>query len=171
MHIMKNQTHLQAEISIQAPPADVWSALSNLSLVQQYTPGVKLARHTTEQRQGVGAGRHCDLEPFGSVEEVVTEWQENRRLVLAITAGAGIPPIREMTGRFDLIPAGSETLVRTLVSYTPEYGWVGRLLGKLAIKPRFQSMLRGMLEGLKEYVEDRVLSPEVVKFNAARPTA
>ena len=75
-------TRISHEIQIDAAKDDVWAAIADLGAIQDFHPGVKKSYYTTEQESGVGASRHCDLKPFGSVEERATEWKEGESLAL-----------------------------------------------------------------------------------------
>lgn len=162
---MNKEITLEDEIRIEASPSDVWGVLSDLSLVHEFSPGVKNAFYTTEQKTGVGAGRHCDLVPFGSVEEVVIDWTEEKSLTIQITEGKGLPPVRDITGRFTLTPDGSGTVVHTQFRYLPTLGPIGLLMNKLIVKPQFKSAFRGLLGGLKNYVEDGAFKATAMKLN------
>lgn len=158
---MRNKTTFTEKVYIEAKPEDVWPNFADLALIQNFSPGVKKSYYTTEQKEGAGAGRHCDLTPFGSVEEVVEEWTENKSLAILITDGKGIPPIQDARGHFSLTPEGSGTVVRAEFSYGMKLGIIGSLMNRLIVKSQFQSGIRKLIKGLKGYVEEQVQESKV----------
>lgn len=77
-------TRFSDEIRIDAPMETVWAKIADLGAIKDYHPGVSKSYYTSERREGVGASRHCDLLPFGEVEERVIEWRTH----VAATAGS-----------------------------------------------------------------------------------
>ncbi len=75
-------TRISREIRIHAPKEKVWAAIADLGAIQDFHPGVKKSYYTSEQREGVGASRHCDLKPFGFVVSPQFE-----KIVPAVLAG------------------------------------------------------------------------------------
>jgi hypothetical protein len=56
-------TTLHHEVKINAAPEKVWAVLADLEAVQHYNPLVAHVRYTSENRESVGASRHCDFKP------------------------------------------------------------------------------------------------------------
>lgn len=78
---------VKGEIHIDAPAEKVWQVISDLAEVQNYADSVARSYYTSSERVGTGAARHCDLLSFGTVDEVITEWEEGRRYVYSIESG------------------------------------------------------------------------------------
>ena len=74
-----------------AAPAAVLADFPNIAA---WSSGVKMSFSTSESTSGVGAQRHCDLAPFGALEETVKEWEEERRLVVNIDSVKKLPMSR-----------------------------------------------------------------------------
>ena len=145
-------TKLSSEIRIKAPVGQVWAALADLERVQQFSPGVAKAYYTTDSKEGVGAGRHCDLQgPSGWVEERITEWNEEESLTIEIFDSNA--PIKSAFGRFDLTPAGEETVVSFSFDYKMKFGPIGALLNVLIVRRLFEKANKTILAGLKSHVE------------------
>jgi len=62
-------TKIVKEVEINAPKAKVWDVLTDIGAVSNYNPVVTKSYYTSENKTGLGASRHCDLLPMGSVEE------------------------------------------------------------------------------------------------------
>lgn len=60
---------LHNEIRINAPMEAAWRPVADLVAVQDWNPMVNSARDLSDQREGVGAGRRCELKPKGWVDE------------------------------------------------------------------------------------------------------
>lgn len=145
-------TKLSSEIKINAPAQQVWAALADLERVQQFSPGVAKASYTTDSKEGVGAGRHCDLQgPSGWVEERVTEWNEGESLTIEIFDSSY--PLKQAFGRFTLTPAGEETNVSFDLDYELKFGPIGALLNVLIVRRLFGKANKTVLTGLKYHVE------------------
>ncbi len=72
------------EQQIAAPRADVWRVLADFPNIADWNSGVKVSRATSSATGGIGATRHCDLIPAGGLDETVTDWQDEQRLVISI---------------------------------------------------------------------------------------
>ncbi len=111
-------TRIQNSITVDASREETWRALADLSAIQDYFPeGVKRAVYTSEHREGLGASRHCDLHPFGSVEERATRWNDGKALSLEITDGKLTPPFAFAAFHFDVEEAANGTRVTFTMDY------------------------------------------------------
>jgi carbon monoxide dehydrogenase subunit G len=149
-------------IQIDAPPEKVWAVLSDLSTVQDYSPGVSKAYYTSEERNGIGASRHCDLQgPSGWVEERVAEWDEGRTMTIEIYDSNG--PLKEAFGRFDLTPDGHGTIVAFTFTYEMKFGPLGVLMDAFFARPRFDEAVQSTALGLKHHIETgQVVTDEIL---------
>ncbi len=69
---------------IPAAPANVWAVLADFPNIARWNTGVAKSFSTSEVTGGLGAKRHCDLIPFGQLEETVKQWDDTRRMVISI---------------------------------------------------------------------------------------
>lgn len=148
-------TRISGEIRINGRPEDVWAAIADLGAIQEFHPGVKKSYYTTELREGVGASRHCDLLPFGSVEERAIDWKNGESLTLEIFDGERIPPFRTARATMSVERADDGTIARLALEYSLRFVVIGSLLDRLLVRPRFQKMVPAVLAGLKRYIESR----------------
>lgn len=77
-------TVLSNMIVIDASAARVWQALSGLTGLERYDPGVKASVLVGDLAAGVGAQRRCELRPHGWFIEEVTMWQPIDRLAFEL---------------------------------------------------------------------------------------
>lgn len=146
-------TQFSDEVRINAPKARVWEVLANIGSVQRYHPGVAKSWYTTEQREGVGACRHCDLLPMGTVEERIVEWNEGESYTIEIYEGSKTPPFNKAFAYISLRVDGDATVVRMTMEYTMKFGPIGALMDALIVRKQFEKVAPSLLAGLKHHVE------------------
>ena len=109
-------------------PEVVWAVLADFSNISVWNRGVTSSYSTSTAAQGVGATRHCDLAPFGAVEETVREWEPGRRMMITIDEARRLP-IRSATATFKIDPVGDGTDVSIDYHYDPQ-GPVGPMMDR-----------------------------------------
>jgi uncharacterized protein YndB with AHSA1/START domain len=113
---------------MNASPDAVWAVLADFPNIAAWNGGVKTSYATSATIEGVGARRHCDLAPIGTLEETVREWEPARRMVVSIDEARRLP-LRSATATFVIEPnrAGAEVSIE--YSYDPQ-GPVGRMMDR-----------------------------------------
>ena len=129
---------------ISAAPAAVWAVSADFPNIEAWNSGVTKSFSTSESTSGVGAQRHCDLAPFGVLEETVKEWEEERRLVVNIDSAKKLPMSRGVA-TFLLNAAGDGA---TEVANQPKFGVIGQLLGSIALDGQFAKGFTAFLKDL-----------------------
>ena len=149
------------EIEINAPQTKVWSVLADIGAVVNYNPVVTKSYYTSDNRQGIGASRHCDLLPMGSVEERIIEWDEGKSYKIEIFEGKSIP--FKGIGTFELTDNGNSTNVKMIFEPIIGYGLFGKIMGFL-MKEKMNKMIAGVVIGLKHHLEtDELVTAETYK--------
>lgn len=77
-------------IDIDAPVNDLWRKLAKLDDVQDFVENITKSYYSSEQKEGVGAERTCEVRGFGTLIEQVIEWKDGETLTYAIE---GMPKI------------------------------------------------------------------------------
>lgn len=109
--------------------ARVWSVLADFPNIADWNAGVTTSFATSESVAGVGAQRHCDLSPTGSLEETIVEWAPEETMVVRIDSASKLP-IRTGLVTFSLRDDGNGgSTTRVDYRYEPKWGPIGRLLG------------------------------------------
>ncbi len=155
---MSSQTR---EIQIDAPIEKVWSILADIGSVQDYSPGVVKSFYTSEIKKGVGASRHCDLLPTGTVEERIVNWRDGEQYSIEIYDGTEI----RYTGvaHFKLKRGGEGTTVTQSMDYRSTEDPTGAL-GSRSMEGLVGKVIEGNLVGLKHFIETgEVVTREVFK--------
>ena len=138
------------EVEINAPKNKVWPILADIGSVQIYNPGVAKSLSTSEAKTGIGASRHCDLLPMGSVEERVIEWEEGSSYKIEIYKGKIVPFLASAV--FELSENGESTNVKMTMDYKMKSGIMASLMGMM-MKSKMAKTIEGVLVGLKHHVE------------------
>lgn len=152
---------LTREIQIDAPGEKVWATLADIGSVQDYSPGVVKSFYSSDIKEGVGASRHCDLLPTGTVEERIVNWREGEQYSIEIYDGTEI----RYTGvaHFKLRRGGEGTIVTQIMDYRPTEDPTGAS-GSRSMKGLVGKVIEGNLVGLKHFIETgEVVTGEVFK--------
>ena len=147
--------HIEQTIEIDAPMDLVWSKISNLADVQNWTEAVNESHYHTEIERGVGAGRTCDVKGFGTLIENVLEWTENKSFRLSLE---GLPFfIKEASGGWRLEELGpNRTRANAFIDMKTRFWPIGALMERFALGPQFSKTIKGAQIEFKNYVEGGV---------------
>lgn len=148
-------TQFSEAIRIDAPRQIVWAKLTDLGAVQDFNPGVRRSYYTSEQREGIGASRHCDLKPFGSVDERILDWRDGEAFTLEIYQGKNTPPFKKALAHFSVQGDDDGAIVHMTLDYELKYGAVGRLMDLVVVRRQMGKVVHGVLRGLKRHLEKR----------------
>ncbi len=148
-------------VQIEASKDQVWLTLADLGAIQNYNPMVVKSYYTSDSRAGIGATRHCDFSPMGSVEERVVAWEEGEQYTIEVYESQMMP--MTVTAHFRLRPAGDNTNVSLTMEYTVKGGKIGALAEK-PMQKQVAKMAERMLNGLKHYLETgEQITPKTLK--------
>ena len=120
--------NIRVERELNASRTAVWGVLADFANIADWNSGVKKSFATGDLTEGVGATRHCDLSPIGSLEETVRGWQPGNELVVSIDSASKLP-IRRGQATFGMADAEAGSRVSVSYDYETKYGLLGRLLG------------------------------------------
>jgi len=136
--IIKSRTY-------SASPEAVWDLLADFPNISRWNSGVKHSESTTSAASGVGAQRHCDLAPFGALEETIREWDEGKMLAISIDK-AKLLPIKQGLVKFAISPDGEGSKLDFDYEYDLKFGPLGKLM---------QPLLKGQLDkGFDGFLDD-----------------
>ena len=154
-------TTFKDTIIIDAPKERVWATIADLGGIQQFHPGVSRSYYLSDQREGVGASRRCELLPMGTVDEKAVDWQPGREFTLEIVPGPKAPPFKEAHGRMWVEEDEAGTLVGLQIDYQLKFGPLGRVMDRFLVQPQFRKVVPRILRGLKRYQEDGDVNPNL----------
>ena len=132
---------------IPSAPAKVWAVLADFPNIATWNTGVSKSFATPDSTGGVGAQRHCDLAPFGELEETVKEWDDTRRMVISIDSAKKLP-IAHGEVTFVLSPTDDATEVSINYAYKPKFGLLGQIIGNVALDGQLTKGFNGFLKDL-----------------------
>ena len=156
---MRQVVQWQVEIHIDAPVAEVWNAIADLSLIPKFHPVVRRVEYLSgETKRAPGVAYKC-IVPEGPrkgwcVERVV-ENIPNRKMSVSFTEDSwGLNRMfSDFLAETTLEATGDHgTLVRLTACYAPRRLTV-RLMNALLIRSKMRKSARQTLEGLKRLVE------------------
>lgn len=131
--------------SYAASPEAVWDLLADFPNISRWNSGVKHSESTSDATSGVGAKRHCDLAPFGALEETIQEWDEGKLLAISIDE-AKLLPIKHGLAKFAISPDGEGSRLDFDYEYDLKFGPLGKLM---------QPVLKGQLDkGFDGFLDD-----------------
>lgn len=139
--------------TMRAPRSQVWRVLADYPNIADWNDGITKSYATSEATEGVGAKRHCDLAPTGSLEETIQEWQPEERLVISIDETARLP-IKRGVMTFTLAEAGERTDYTMNYEYEPKGGPVASLVG-VVLDGRLRKGFTGFMDQLEAAAGDR----------------
>lgn len=144
---------VQGETTIAAPASSVWEVLSDFYAVDRWAPLVWNVSVIGEAKPGLGAARHCDIRYLGGIDEVVTVWDEGRRLGYRVTP---VGPIGTSESLWEIESIGEKTArVALRLDYAMRFGAVGGLLNALLVRRVLARNVPGALGLLRRRVEGR----------------
>lgn len=142
---------IQFKQTINAPLNDVWKILSDFNNVYTWAPAVTHSGELNDKHNQVGAGRHCTIKGFGSIEETITQWQDKNSYTYTVT---DLGPLTGATSRWSL---RSESEVSTTVNiefnYRLKFGVIGKLLHKLMMRNKLENGIKDTLNALQKRIE------------------
>ncbi len=138
---------VQGEIIIDASTAEVWDVLKEFGSVSDWAPAVSKSYYLDSQTSGVGTGRHCDIDGIGSIDEVVTDWQEGVGFSYSVTP---LGPLDASNSSWRITRIGDrKTKLHVILSYDLRFGILGKILHKLVMRRKLEKSLPDTLAAFK----------------------
>lgn len=148
---MKN--NMTIERTLDAPRSQVWAVLADYGNIVDWNSGIKASRVTGDAPDGVGARRHCDLSPAGSVEETILGWEPESELVISIDSSKNLP-IKQGVVTFALDDGGETTPLKISYDYEAKGGPISGIVGKI--------MAGALRKGFNGFVDDLEVASKAV---------
>lgn len=128
--------------STKSPDA-LWEVIADFPNIANWNSGVKTSVSTSTDVAGVGATRHCELSPAGALDERILEWEEGRRVKIAVDK-ASKAPIKHATADFSITPVGEQVRLDVDYEFEPKGGVAGKAAAP-ALKKAFARAFSGLL--------------------------
>lgn len=138
--------------TIDAPRQEVWAALADIGNIATWNPGL-IGSHRTNDIDGLGGTRHCDISAKHSLTEHIVEFEPGTAITFRITDST--LPFKTADIVFTLTDSAQQARTELTVSptYTLKYGALGRILNTVAVRRTYRAGMRELLEGLKRHLE------------------
>lgn len=127
------ERHITVQRRMAASKDSVWALFADFPNLANHWSGLRASSAIGDQTSGVGARRHVELKPIGSMDETVTTWEEGRRIDTENHPSMSVPFNRAETTLM-LAPHGEGTVATFDYRYVPRGGPVGRVTGPLIDK-------------------------------------
>ena len=127
------ERHIAVQRRMAVSTDSVWAVYADFPDLARHWRGLRSTRALGEQRRGVGARRHVELKPLGSMDEQVTVWDEGRRIDTRNQPSVSVP-FKRAESSLTLEPDGDGTVATFDYRYEPRGGPLGRLTGPLIDK-------------------------------------
>ncbi len=139
--------------TIDAPSSEIWTVLSDFSNIQMFHPNVRDVDQLSEVDRGLGAARRCNFYSGGSAVEKITSWEDERQFFIC-TVTEMAAPIFDVTAGMGVTKIDSDhSEVHIEMTYTPKWGFFGKILNVLVLRFALQSTFKKVLRGLELHVE------------------
>ncbi len=125
-------------------PEALWDVIADYPNIASWNSGVKTSVATSAETTGVGATRHCELSPAGTLDERVLEWVEGRRVKIAVEQ-ASKAPIKFATADFSITPRNDHVRLDISYEFEPKGGVAGKAASP-ALKLAFTRAFNGFLD-------------------------
>ena len=150
---------IDSTIEIDAPAELVWRKLAKLDDVPLWVKSVQTAHYGTDQTEGVGAQRVCEVEGLGTLQETITEWEDQQTLTYAVQGMPRLVEHAQNTWNLEQITP-ERTRVHSRIQLETRYGPFGALFARLMMKPQLAAFMKDALGELRDFVENARTDPE-----------
>ena len=140
------------EITINAPIEKIWTALTEIDVLDKFDPTVKKSSAITPVKSGIGAKKKVDmLDGKNWFEEKITEYKTNEALTYELTACSF--PVHKLKHSYSIEKIGNQIRVQQVMDYTVKFGLFGKLLDAMMIRKQSDTGIKKFFVGLKSYAE------------------
>ena len=137
------ERHLTIQRRMAASTDALWALFADFPNLANHWNGLRATRAVGDRTSGVGARRHVELKPMGSMEETVTVWEAGRRIDTVNEPSPSVP-FAHAESSLTLEPADEGTMATFDYRYVPRGGPLGVLTGPvidLMLRRSFTDML------------------------------
>src|SRR5215207_10022932 len=76
--VLMPERHITVQRRMSASTGSVWALFADFPNLASHWSGLRSTRAIDDQISGVGARRHVELKPIGSMDEIATVWEGGR---------------------------------------------------------------------------------------------
>jgi hypothetical protein len=157
--------NVKTKIVIAASKEKVWQVLQDFSNVYTWAPSVSASYQIGDKANGIGGGRHCELDGFGAIDEYITQWHVGEGFVYTVTP---LGPLDKSHSSWWLTAKGDhQTELEVVFSYNIRFGLFGKLMHRLMMRKKLVAALPETLTAVKTRVETGALVRPVLESATA----
>ena len=161
-------TKITKEVHIDAGVTEVWAALADFGNIYKCGPNIVKSHLTSEQTQGLGTTRHCDISMMNaSLEERITGWEPEKSLSIEIYSSEKMPGVIGMHAKFELQAESQGTRLKAYIAYRMKWGLLGSMMNTLMLKPMSNKNWTRFIAGIKHHIETGETVGSPTKLNLA----
>ncbi|NRB40194.1 MAG: SRPBCC family protein [Pseudomonadales bacterium] len=143
-------------VLINASDKDLWNIIADVGGIHNFHPLVDKSPLLSTNAQGLGATRRCEFYDGTSVVEEVVEWEEGKKLSLALSKFS--MPFESAVGTMSVESAGNNASHVTLqMDFKVKYGFIGKIMGLIMMKPFMKMVFAKVLKGLNDHATTGLL--------------
>ncbi len=151
---MTNQNRkytVDTSIQINASRQKVWSVLQDFANVAVWAPSVSQSYQIGKVEKGVGHGRHCEIEGFGGLDEIITKWEENNEFEYQVTP---LGPLTDSLSTWTIKDVGDgKSCLDINLKYGVRFSVFGKLIHAVIMRNKLQQSLNDAGRAVKSRVE------------------
>ncbi|MCJ8347342.1 SRPBCC family protein [bacterium] len=130
----------------------VWKSFENFGEIYKFHPLVEKSPLLSKNASGIGAKRRCDFYDGTSVVEVVTHWTEKKRIEVQLSEMS--MPMKTAKATIKIVSTSSgATKVSLEMDFVPKFGFLGKIMGALMMRPMMKKMLTLLFVGLEKHIQ------------------
>lgn len=146
----------ERQITVQhrmsASTGAVWALFADFPNLANHWSGLRSTKAIGNQTSGVGARRRVELKPIGSMDELVTTWEDGRRIDTE-NRPSSLVPFKHAESTLTLEADSDGTLATFDYRYIPRGGLIGRFTG-----PLIDTMLKGTFTDMLAAIDKAALA-------------
>ncbi len=149
---LSGKYEVSSSVLLDASQSEVWSVLEDFSNVSSWAPAVSESYAIGKGEKCVGAGRHCKLDGFGAIDEIITLWKEGTGFVYNVTPLGPLDTSHSCWWLTEITP-GKCRLDVTL-SYNIRFGLFGKMMHAMIMRKKLEESLPDTLQAVKTRVTE-----------------
>ena len=146
---------VSAELPLDLDRAAAWERMRDLSVANNYVPGLSTITFVGPQREGVGTHRRVRMYGLMTLDETVIEWREGAGLTLQLSRGGKrpMPVLREQYFDYALEERDGRVWLVNTMRYETGLGAPGALFERLVLRRVMARQLDHITLAQKLYYE------------------
>ncbi|MFW9779834.1 MAG: SRPBCC family protein [Candidatus Heimdallarchaeota archaeon] len=135
---------------VEASVDQIWNVISNFEQPHRYHPYIIKTQLLSDQKQGIGAKRRCDMNDNTFVVEEVVEWIEKERITVDEAHFHAVSQSRVLFGLNRVTESISTVTIR--MDYVRKSGFLGWLEEQITIKIFMKRVFKMIIKNIEDLI-------------------